>query len=67
MPGRVTHRFSLEGVTVADDRRGAVMHMRSQQVLPGMQVLARYDVHVERRRWRMRVTRSEGTMSVGGG
>lgn len=63
----VTQQLWLDGVTLADDRRSAVMHMRAVQALPGMRLSARYDVHVERLRWRMQVTRSEAVVSVGGG
>lgn len=43
------------------------MHRRAVQALAGMRLSARYDMHVERRRWRMQVTRSEAVVSVGGG
>ena len=64
--GMVNQQFWLDGVTLADDRRSAVMHMRTAQALPGLRMTARYDLHVERRRWRMQVTRSDAVVSVGG-
>lgn len=65
--GAVTQHITLDGVTLADDRRSAVMHLRAVQVLPGMRLTARYQLQVERRRWRMQVTRSDGVIAVGGG
>ena len=66
MRGGISSQFWLDGVTLSDDRRSAVMHMRSLHALPGMQTTTRADLQVECRRWRIQVIRSQAVVSVGG-
>ncbi len=67
MRGRspVDFQQTIVSITVAENGRSALVVTRGTLAVPGMRMSLRSRDTVERRRWYMRITRSEGTVWLG--
>jgi hypothetical protein len=61
----VEHEQTITRITISPDKHSAEVEMRSTVAAPGMRMTARARDTVVRKRWRMWITRSEGTTFVG--
>lgn len=61
----VEHEQTITRITISPDKHSAEVETRSTVAAPGMRMTARARDTVVRQRWRMWITRSEGTTFVG--